>query len=177
MKLKLVIFMLFSVPAIASVDSANTVHFNGEVSSQTCSVNINGTEVSPVVLQPTVSVNELNTAGAAAGDTVFTVNLTGCSTATSDTAIKTVFVANNPTANGNQGNAGDVANVAIQLRDSDASTPLSFSAGSAVHSSAMTLTQGATSTSQDRVARYYAEGSGVSAGSVIASAQFAITYK
>ena len=74
-------------------------------------------------------------------------------------------------------NAGDAAKVSIQLLDSDATTPLSFASGSTVTTSAMTLAKDATSTSQNLVARYYAEDTGVAAGSVIATAQFAITYR
>ena len=67
--------------------------------------------------------------------------------------------------------------MSIQLLDSDATTPLSFASGSTVTTSAMTLAKDATSTSQNLVARYYAEDTGVAAGSVIATAQFAISYK
>lgn len=157
--------------------SSNTVQFKGEVGTQTCSVNINGNQSNPVVLLPTVAASKLATKGATAGDTTFTVNVTDCLGISGDTAIKTVLAGNSPTINGNLGNAGDAANVSIQLLDSDASTPLSFASGSTVTTSAMTLTEGSNMTSQSLVARYYAEDVGITAGSVIATAQFAISYK
>ncbi|WP_416261021.1 fimbrial protein [Gibbsiella quercinecans] len=179
MKLKLVALTLIAFSGAAFADSANTVQFKGEVSTQTCSVNINGNESNPVVLLPTVAASTLATAGTSNGETTFTVNVTGCTAnATSSTAIKTVFAGNNVTSNGNLGNTGTASNVSIQLLDSDASTPLSFSSGSVATSSAMTLASGTdTSTSQNLVARYYAESTGVTAGSVIATAQYAITYQ
>lgn len=175
---KLLVLSLASVSASSVyADSTNTVQFKGEVSTQTCSVNINGNEANPVVLLPTVSTSSLATAGATAGETTFTVNVTGCDVATADTAIKTEFAGNNITTNGNLGNTGDAANVSIQLVDSDATTPLSFASGSVATTSAMTLATGADSTSQDLIVRYYAEDTGVTAGTVIASAQYAITYE
>ncbi|MGQ6208573.1 fimbrial protein [Serratia sp. IR-2025] len=173
MNVKLVALSMLVLSGACAAASSNTVQFKGEVSTQTCSVNINGNQSNPVVLLPTVAASKLATKGA----TTFTVNVTGCAAATSDTAIKTVLAGNNPTTNGNLGNAGDAAKVSIQLLDSDATTPLSFASGSTVTTSAMTLAKDATSTSQNLVARYYAEDTGVAAGSVIATAQFAISYK
>lgn len=177
MKIKMMTLALIAFSSAAMADSANTVQFKGEVSTQTCSVNINGDESHPVVLLRTVAATKLATKGATAEETNFTVNVTGCTTAASDTSIKTVFVGNNATANGNLGNTGDASNVSTQLLDSDGTTPLNFAAGSSTTTSAMTLAKGAVSTSQDLTARYYAEDSGVGAGSVNATAQFAITYK
>ncbi|UAN54653.1 type 1 fimbrial protein (plasmid) [Serratia sp. JSRIV002] len=157
--------------------STNTVQFQGEVTTQTCSVNVNGSESNPVVLLPTVAESKLATKGSTTGDTTFTVNVTGCNFSSSDTTIKTVLTANNPTENGNLGNAGDATKVSIQLLDSDATTPLSFANGSSVTTSDMKLVAGASSTSQNLIARYYAEDNNVTAGAVIATAQYAITYK
>ncbi|ENZ7914521.1 fimbrial protein [Klebsiella aerogenes] len=177
MNIKFIALSVLVVCSTCNAASSNTVQFRGEVSTQTCSVNINGNEANPVVLLPTVPLSKLATKGATTGDTTFTVNVTGCTTAANDTAIKTVLVGNNPTPSGNLGNAGDASQVSIQLLDSDASTPLSFTKGSVVTTSAMTLAKGTNTTSQDLVARYYAEDTGAKAGSVIATAQFAITYK
>lgn len=167
--------LLFNVPLVSAV-SPNTVQFVGEVSNQTCSVNINGSENAPMVLLPTVAIGKLSNKGATAGDTTFTVNVTGCTAAQADTDIRTVFVGTNPTESGNLGNAGDATQVSIQLLDSDLKTPLKFTNGQIVKTTTMKLAEGATSTSQDLVARYYAEGK-VTPGTVQASAQFAISYR
>ena len=119
MNVKLVALSMLALSGACAAASSNTVQFKGEVSTQTCSVNINDNQSNPVVLLPTVAASKLATKGATAGDTTFTVNVTGCAAATSDTAIKTVLAGNNPTTNGNLGNAGDAAKVSIQLLDSD----------------------------------------------------------
>ncbi|OKP16859.1 fimbrial protein [Serratia fonticola] len=175
MKIKLISLALVAFSSVALADSANTVQFKGEVSEQTCNVNINGNEGNPIVLLPTVPAADLASPGATAGATEFTVNVTGCNVASSDTAIKTVFAGNNPTANGNLGNAGDAQNVSIQLMDSNGTTPLVFATSTTVTTSPMTLQTGATSTSQTLSARYYAEGI-ATPGAVLATAQYAISY-
>ena len=106
MNVKLVALSMLALSGACAAASSNTVQFKGEVSTQTCSVNINGNQSNPVVLLPTVAASKLATKGATAGDTTFTVNVTGCAAATSDTAIKTVLAGNNPTTNGNHGQRG-----------------------------------------------------------------------
>lgn len=65
-------------------------------------------------------------------------------------------------------------NVAIQLID-PRGTPIRMSGGS-VEVPGITLATGATSASQDLSAQYITEEGQATAGSVIASAQYAITY-
>ncbi|QCA06823.1 fimbrial protein [Pantoea vagans] len=175
MKLKALVtaMALFSVYANAASD--NTVHFQGEVSTQTCSVNINGSSAGPVVLLPTVAASKLATASSTAGETTFTVNVTDC--AADAASIKTVFVGNDITSNGNLGNTGTAGNVSIQLLDSDASTPLKFVSGQSVNTSAFTKAADSTTASQELTARYFAEAASVTAGTVLASAQYAISYQ
>nr|MBA2814699.1 putative fimbrial protein SthA [Candidatus Pantoea persica] len=66
----------FTVSAFAASD--NTINFQGEIAEETCSVTVNGNTTSPLVLMPTVSASELTTKGNIAGQTTFTVGLTGC---------------------------------------------------------------------------------------------------
>lgn len=174
-KATLIALTTLSLAYAASVNANNTVKFLGEVSTQTCTVDINGISSNPMILLPTVPASALAVQGGTAGATKFTVNLTGCTSEGTATTIKTVFLANNVTANGNLGNTGSATDVSINLLDSNGSTPLDFTSGFAT-TSAMTLASGATSTSQELTAQYYAESTSVSAGSVITSAQYAITY-
>ncbi len=58
--------LLISAQALAA---DNTVTFLGEVTSETCTVAINGNKVSPVVLLPSVNKSELLTAGSVAKPT------------------------------------------------------------------------------------------------------------
>jgi len=64
---------------IASFASDGTINFTGAVTSQTCTIN-GGTPNFTVTL-PKVSASSLSTAGAKAGQTAFTIALTGCSPA------------------------------------------------------------------------------------------------
>jgi major type 1 subunit fimbrin (pilin) len=178
MQIKLAALSLLVFSGVTMAASTNTVEFKGEVGTQTCSVNINGNASNPVILLPTAALSKLSAAGNTTGDTKFTVNVTGCEAPATgtNTSIRTVFVGNNPTSNGNLGNTGDATNVSIQLLDANGTTPLSFASGSA-SSSAMTLASGTTSISQDLTARYYAESTGATVGTVSATAQFAISYK
>ncbi|CAA0303997.1 Uncharacterised protein [Klebsiella oxytoca] len=76
---------LFSFAALSgsALAATPTVTFQGEVTSQTCSVSING-ETNSVVLLPTVSTADFgaNLAnGQTAGLTPFTVTVSGCTAA------------------------------------------------------------------------------------------------
>lgn len=178
MKVKLLAIPLAILTTSALAASNNTVQFQGEVNAQTCTVNINGNSTAPIVLLPTVSTADLDTAAKTAGDTKFTVNVTGC--ASSAATIKTVFAGNNVTAAGNLGNTATspaANNVSIQIVDSDGSTPLSFVNGSTVTTSEFTKAESSTTGSQELTARYYAESTGVTAGKVVATAQYSISYQ
>ena len=180
MQTKVLAISMAIVSTSALAASNNTVQFRGEVNSQTCSVNINGNPTAPVVLLPTVSTDSLKTAQSTAGDTKCTVNVTGCNS-TSAATIKTVFAGNSISSAGNLGNtsptSGAATGVSIQILDSDGSTPLKFVNGTTVQTTSFTKASSDTTASQDLTARYYAETAGVTAGTVIASAQYSITYQ
>ncbi|AGB81732.1 P pilus assembly protein, pilin FimA [Serratia sp. FGI94] len=162
---------------LSGVASAtNTIQFQGEVSDQTCTVSINGNASTPVVLLPTVSKADLATAGATAGQTPFTIGLTGCTAdAANATAVKTVFVANNLTSDGRMGNTGSATNVSLELIDpATPATPLDLSGQAGTPG--LNLAAGATSASYDFAVRYYSEG-GATAGSVLGSVQYAVSYQ
>ncbi|MFP5595843.1 fimbrial protein [Kluyvera sp. 142486] len=176
MKAQLFIMSLAMMSTSVLAASANTVQFQGEVNAQTCTVNINGNSAAPIVLLPTVSTGSLSTAKSTAGDTKFTVNVTGCNT-TDAASISTVLAGNNITTNSNLGNSGGTAtNVSIQILDSDGSTALAFVNGSTVKTTQFTKAASSATASQDLTARYYAEASDVTPGTVIASAQYSISY-
>ena len=176
MKAQLFFISLAMMSSSAFAASTNTVQFKGEVNAQTCTVNINGNSTAPIVLLPTVSTGSLNAAKATAGDTKFTVNVTGCNT-TDAATISTVLAGNSITTNSNLGNVGGTAtNVSIQILDSDGSTALTFVNGSTVKTTSFNKTASSATASQELSARYYAETAGVTPGTVIASAQYSISY-
>lgn len=188
MKKTLIVIITAACATSAFAASDNTVRFRGEVANQTCSLDINGTEKSPIVLLPTVSLNEFKdgatiTTGKTAGDTEFTINVSGCSpTKTGDnpndmeTSLHIAFVGNAVTTANNLGNTGDAAGVSIQLTDNN--IPFKFTSGDLVKSSQpVTIADDGSVAPITYVARYYAENSTITAGTVMASAQYAITYK
>jgi len=166
------LFTIFSFSACAVPMS--TLQFRGEVNAQTCSININGTDISPIVLLPTVNADNLKMAQSVAGITKFIVNVTGCDSGAA--TIQTRFAGNNITVNGNLGNTGTAHNVSIQLLDADGITPLRFVNGSSVETTSFIKADSASTASQELFAQYYAEGM-ANPGTVNASAQYSIYYK
>lgn len=164
---------LLSVYAYSSSD--NTINFQGKVSDQTCSVTVNGNTAAPVVLMPTVSTSNLKESGATAGQTTFTMGLTGCTVNSSaSTTVSTVFVGNNVTSAGNLGNTGTAKNVAVQILDTSGSA-INLTNGYTAKGD-LTLPSGASESSADYTAQYYATGV-ATAGTVAASLQYAVTYQ
>lgn len=159
------------VPALAFAQQTNTINFKGEVSTQTCEVSVNGASTSPVVLLPTVAATDLATAGTTAGDTNFTIELQNC--ATNLTSAKARFVGNSVQASGNLGNTGTATGVSIQVAN-EGGTALNFNASDVVSNAANI--SGTGTASLPFTARYYAEAP-ATAGTVLASTQFAIVYQ
>lgn len=167
------IALLFSQAANAA--SANTITFKGEVTEQTCEVTVNGVNARPVVLLPTVTKSELATAGSSAGLTAFTLGVTGCKVDTKALDIKTVFVANNMTERGNIANTGTAQNVELQLLTNDAgTTPIDLRTTDAV--AGITVAVGSTAGEHDFAVQYFSPTGSASAGTVIGTVQYAISY-
>lgn len=159
----------------AMADSANTITFKGEVSEQTCEVTINGVTARPVVLLPTVSKSELATADTAAGLTTFTLGVTGCAVTSGALDIKTVFIGNNVSATGNLENTGTATNVELQLlTDATAATPIDLRNATPV--AGVTVAAGQTEGAHDYAVQYYTPAGSATAGTVLGSVQYAITY-
>jgi major type 1 subunit fimbrin (pilin) len=163
--------LVLSTAALAD----NTIKFQGEVADQTCDISINGNASTPLILLPTVAANALDQTGATAGQTPFTISLSGCTPAASATAIKTIFVGNNLTSTGNMGNTGTATNVSLQLIDpATPATPLDLTGQ--VGAAGLSLSANATTASHDFAVRYYAEDT-ATAGSVLGSVQYAVSYQ
>lgn len=172
---------IFAATAILSLSSSafaatsnNTVRFMGEVSEQTCDININGSSTSPIVLLPTVSDSQLASSGSTTGDTPFTVTLSGCGgTQASNAGI--VFVANDIDGANlkNTATTSAATNVAIQLMDG--SNAMDFT-GNKAQTSTQSVGGANTTVTYDLAARYYATGQ-ATPGAVEAQAQFAVTYQ
>ncbi|WP_198670200.1 fimbrial protein [Dyella sp. C9] len=160
------------VPAFAL--AAPTVTFQGEVTDQTCQATING-DTNSVVLLPTVSAASLLAAGATAGLTPFTIQVTGCTMGADDLAIGTEFLGHNVTNGGNLGNTGSAKNVDIQLTTSaSGGNPVSLNGPTTVPG--LVLQAGATSAAYQFGAQYISEAGGGEAGSVQAVAEYTLSY-
>lgn len=180
MNIKMLNFIMLSAGmafvSSASALSANTIEFIGEVSEQTCEVSINGNSSTPVILLPTVRKSELSAAGNTAGETPFTVSVTGCTPdTTKNLDIKTRFVANNLTSSNRIGNTGDATNVALEIFDPKNPSTLIDMTG-ATPAPGLVLAQNTAEASYDYGVRYYAEGV-ATAGAVSGSVQYALSYR
>jgi major type 1 subunit fimbrin (pilin) len=180
MKNNLIALVLAAAPCSAAFAAGgNTIHFQGEVTDQTCEVTINGASASPTVLLPAVSSAKLAAAGSTAGLTTFAVGVTGCAAPTAAAqSIKTVFVGNQVTPAGNLANTGNAKNVALQLLDPSApSTPFNLNTAGGYVASGLSLGVGQTSASHDFAVQYVSESGGATPGSVKASVQYQVSYQ
>ncbi|WP_345842219.1 fimbrial protein [Shewanella algae] len=151
----------------------NSITFQGEVTAETCEVTINGNAANPVVLLPTVSEADLTAAGATAGETLFTLGVTGCSGA-SAISTTTKFVGNNVDTDGNLANTGTATNVALQLLDAPGGAAIDLNTDVAV--TGVALAAGETEGSVDYAVQYISVAGGATAGTVAGSVQYAISY-
>jgi major type 1 subunit fimbrin (pilin) len=168
------ILTLTAAPVMAFAAANNTITFKGQVSDQTCQVSINGNAANPVVLLPTVSAAELNGVGSTAGETPFTIQVSGCTVPASDTPIQTAFLGNDVTSAGNMGNTGTAGNVQIQMLTGAAGTPVVLNGLTSVPGLVLPAAQ--SSASHDFAVRYISEAGGAAAGTVSASAVYALDY-
>jgi major type 1 subunit fimbrin (pilin) len=172
---KMLLVVALALPVAGFSASQNTINFKGEVSDQTCSVTVNNNATSPAVLLPTVSSTALDTAAKTAGLTNFTIGVTGCASPVSDLNIGTVFVANNLTAGNRIGNTGTATNVSLEIVD-PAAPATALDVTGTTPAPGLKLKTGETSASHDFAVAYYAEGQ-ATAGSVIGSVQYAVSYQ
>ncbi|MCA1896875.1 fimbrial protein [Shewanella putrefaciens] len=153
----------------------NTITFMGEVTDQTCEVEINGNAANPVVLLPTATTAELAAAGSTAKETTFTLGIKGCD----GTALtsKTVFVGNVVDTNGNLTNTatGGAVNVALQLLDAPGGAAIDLNTTTPV--AGVVLAAGETEGTVDYAVQYYSEAGGATAGAVLGSVQYAVSYQ
>lgn len=160
--------------------AANTINFSGEVTDQTCSAVVDGNTDPTVVLQ-SVPVSALNgTVGKTAGETSFTLRLTGCVVPTSTSEHFTaVFQATNPTSAGNLTNtaSGGASGVALQMLAAPGGTKLDLAGNAAVEAGDIVLASGQSSASHDYAVQYVAEAATVTPGPVLGSVTYTLRYE
>ncbi|WP_368880957.1 fimbrial protein [Shewanella algae] len=165
------------IPTAVQAGSSNTIYFVGEVVSETCQVSINGNAESPIVLLPSVTAADLATAGATAGETTFTLRLSGCSGSAKTTATR--FVGNSVDADGNlvapdTGATGYAKNVALQLLDAPGGNPVNLSSPSTIDG--VILADGEKEGEVQYAVQYVSVAGNATAGIVTGSVQYSVTY-
>lgn len=163
-----------TLPTMAFAASSNTITFKGQVSAQTCAVSVNGNAAAPIILMPTVGEGALTAVGSTAGETPFTIQVSGCTAPASNLAIKTAFLGSNVSSAGNLVNAGTAKNVQVQLLTAPGGSAVALNGITSVPG--LTLTSGTTSASHDFAVRYISEQGAATAGTVSATAQYALDY-
>lgn len=173
----LVIGLAFLVP-LACHASDGTVQINGTITNETCSIAGSGGPGANVsVTLPKISTSTLNAANATAGNTQFSIALTGCQNVTAGT-VSAYFEIDTTKVNLatgrliNSGTAG--TNVEIELLNSGFQTMNLAQNSGGQSSSSVTLSGGAGTLVY--YARYHAIAPVTLAGTVIASTTFTIVY-
>lgn len=167
----------FGIAAVAPQAHAadGTININGAVTGSTCVVKVNGAVSPATITLPTVSTTALSAVGATAGQTAFSINLSGCAGTPTATAASTYFE-NGPNVNaaGRLKNTGTATNVDVQLVNSDNSVITAGSAAPSTGSGVSTISANAATLSY--YARYYATAA-ATAGTVASSVQFSVIYQ
>lgn len=153
---------------VAHADSANTITFKGEVT-------VNGVNARPVVLLPSVAKSELATVASSTGLTTFTLGVTGCTVDADALDIKTIFIANNMTERGNLANTGTAQNVELQLMTNSSGTT-AIDLRNATPVAGITVAAGSTSGEHDFAVQYFSPNGGTTAGTVVGTVQYAVSY-
>lgn len=177
------LLLLFTAPA--AVNAANpTITFNGEVTNQTCTVDVNG-QTNSVVMLPTVAMTDFGatlTTAQTAGQTSFTVTVSGCTAPTAtaqNIRVKLLGYDVDPTTGvlGNRATGTDAAvGFGIQITgDVTGTNPILLNGPTELPS--FSLGVGQSSVTHDYGARYYVlDAATASAGKITAVAEYALSY-
>ncbi len=169
---------VFGTVGMAQAASTGTITFNGELTANTCDVVVDGQDADAIVVLPTVSTSQLQTATRTAGDTGFVMALSNCA-GTLETA--SAFFQAGASVDAVTGRllntTGGATNVSLQLLDASSPTQAVIKAGSQDQVTAMTyqrVTSG--SATLPYIVRYYAEAP-TTAGTVVSNVVYSIQYQ
>jgi major type 1 subunit fimbrin (pilin) len=158
-----------------SMANTGTINFTGKLTANTCNVSVDGGAATNTVTLPTVSIATLGAAAKTAGDTTFTLALSGC-TGSLQTASAFFEAGTGVNTDGRLVNTGDAKNVEVQLLDGSNASAV-IKAGSAeqvANAGYVTIASG--KATLPYTARYYATGV-TEAGTVLSSVTYNIQYK
>jgi major type 1 subunit fimbrin (pilin) len=169
--------ILLILPLTVSAAGSGNINFSGKLSSVTCNASINGGGNNATVKLPAVQASSLAAAGNYAGQTGFTVSISGCNRGGN---IRAYFEsgATVDSASGrlnNTATSGAASAVQLELLDgAQGYTPV-YAGNSNQNDGGFTPIAGATITLPYAV-RYYATGA-AGAGAVTSSVTYSIIYK
>ncbi|MDF3162817.1 fimbrial protein [Pseudomonas proteolytica] len=173
----LIAFAALSSTLIMSVAQANdgTINFNGELTAQTCTTTVNGVANAATVVLPTLSTSALAVAGATAGSTNFTIELSNCSASIVTAAA--LFEAGSgvdPISKNVRNVSGSATGVQFQLLDSRGSV---ISAGDASQVTNTARTDVTANTAVLPYAVQYFASAATTPGTVVGSVTYSINYQ
>ncbi|WP_114239623.1 fimbrial protein [Dyella sp. C9] len=155
-----------------------TITFGGAVTAKTCTVKLNaGTNGSGTVTLPSVSTSAFSGLGTTAGETQFTIGVSGC--ATGMNTVATYFEAG-PTVNSNGRlvvTTGGATNLDLQLLYSDGSIVTAGSAAATSGAGLANISSTTNSATLTYFVRYYQNSATApTAGSVASSVNYSMIY-
>jgi len=179
MRSRLTFIPLFvAMSAASSLASAadGTITFNGNITSQTCTIKGNGGGKDFTVTLPTVSTATLSNEGKTAGRTPFVIDLSNCSAGSANVH---AFFESGPTTDNASGNLiladGGATEVQIRLLNGDDGSPIKAGfADASQNSKSVTINAG---TAQLRYAAEYVATGTAGAGAANTSVLYSIAYQ
>lgn len=155
--------------------SDGTINFNGELTAQTCTTKVNGISNTATVTLPTLSTTLLGVAGAVAGATNFTIELSACTgTITTAAAYFEAGAGVDPITKNVRNATGTATGVQFQLMDSKGSL---IKAGDTSQVAGTARTAVASSTAVLPYAVQYAATAASTPGTVVGSVTYSINYQ
>ncbi|WP_430392298.1 fimbrial protein [Dyella sp. 20L07] len=159
-----------------------TITINGQITSATCTININGLGASPTITLPTVQTSDFTASGTAAGYTAVTIALSNCAAGSGTPAVTKVLPyfeqgLNTDLANGYLKNTGTATNVEVMLSNSasTASKVNLAAASGAQNAGTAALISG--NPSFTYYASYISTAASVTAGTVSSTVQYSLNYQ
>jgi major type 1 subunit fimbrin (pilin) len=175
----------FGVVAFAPVTaraSDGTITINGQITTATCTIQVNGGTASPTITLPTVQSSQFTASGTASGFTAVTIALSGCAAGSGTPAVTTVspYFEQGPNTDLTSGylkNAtGTATNVEVMLSTTNATTgKVNLAAGSGTQYTGTAPTL-ASNPSFTYYAAYVSTAAAVTAGTVATSVQYDLNY-
>ena len=164
--------LIAAASATVAMADTGTITFNGLVVANTCTTALTGGASATAVTLPTVLTSALATAGNTAGDTAFSLNVTGCDATAATRGIHYTLTpsAYDATNNSLIANTGLATNVGVEILEG--ATPIAF-AGAPHQTNNVVLTGGAGNVAL--AARYKATGV-ATAGTVTSVLNWTLVY-